>query len=246
MVRSCLSLLAPASSGEMSLGAERYDNERRDQHVAGVGLKILRSSFVALTLVAASGCASVQLSMTDDPAASSTSQQAERLELAAALEHLQSHPWDHGAESADGIVGVRFGAMGPGPKVKAESYLASMPSDAGQAAVTVRRDVDDTLSAAWRVVHVGKRASSALSPVRSDLRTVESAIVETRESRVVFAETMSLLSKRDGTVDRAEIRRMKEGFNQAILELGRTADLLSTRIKEKRAEAVAANAASAD
>lgn len=242
MFRSCLSLLSPASSVEMSRWVARQDDER----VAKVGLKNLRSSVVALILVAASGCASVQLSMTDDPEAASTGQQAERLELAAALEHLQSHPWDQGNDSADGIVGVLFSAMGPGPKVKAENYLASMSDNAAQAAVTVRRDVDDKLTAAWRVVHVGKRASSALSPVRSDLRTVESAIVETRESRVVFAETMTLLSKRDGTVDRAEIRRMKEGFNQAILELGRTADLLSTRIKEKRAEAVAANIASAD
>jgi len=201
---------------------------------------------MSLAVLAAAGCASVQLNMTDDGTSAAQSPSAERVELAAALEHLQDHPWSHGTQGTDGLVGVLFGAMGPGSKAKAEAYLDSLEGSADQTAVLVRRDVEHTLNAAWKVVSVGKRASQAMEPVRSDLRTVESAIVETRESRVVYAETMSLLSKRGGTVDRAEIRRMKEGFNQAIVELGRTADLLSTRIKEKRAEALAARIAAED
>ncbi|MEM1379702.1 MAG: hypothetical protein AAGH41_03660 [Pseudomonadota bacterium] len=195
---------------------------------------IQKTLALMLLAVAATGCASVQLDMADQGGrASSVVSNPEREQLAAALHHLEQHPWSEADASGDGLVTMIFGGGAPSPRALAEGYLGSVDDDPESAALAVRQDMEETLSAAWQVASAGRAASQASQPVKSDLRKVEAAIKEIRQCRLVFAETMGMLAKRDGTVDRQEIRSMKGEFNQAIAELGRTADALSSRLREK-------------
>ncbi|MEM9837569.1 MAG: hypothetical protein AAF830_00295 [Pseudomonadota bacterium] len=203
-------------------------------------LRLLAATALALTMT---GCASVKLSMSDGAGGGTSAHTAERAQLSAALTNLEQQPWvDASAEKNDGLMTMIFAVGGPSPKALANTYLEAIESTPEQTVLTVRRDMETTLSEAWAIAQLGRDAARGSQPVKSDLRTIEAAIVETRESRLVYAETMSMLAKRDGTVDRAEIRRMKAGYNQAILELGRTADALSARLKEGRKTNVASGA----
>lgn len=223
----------------MSACGNRLAGKRRIGRVGPVSLArfymggiTLRSAAFGILALGVTGCASVQLDMAQDRRLEPSQAVVERPELNAALTELERQPWTEASDGSEGLVTMLFGGGGPSPRALAEAYLAGFDDPSPRVAVEVRRDAEDILSAAWRVAREGKHASTASRPVKSDLRTVEAAIVETRQCRLVFAEALSMLARHDDTgVDRDEIRRLKQGFNQAILELGRTADTLSERLK---------------
>lgn len=203
--------------------------------------------FVSLGVLAfaVTGCASVELSMPSLPGQQKTVELSatddstrQREELVEALERLEERPWTPVSERDDGFVTLLFGGAGPSPKSLAEAYLTDLE---GQPITVVRQDVEETLAAAWNVAHEGKDAVRAMQPLASDLRTIESAIVEARHCRLVYAEALTMIAKNGGNVSRDEIRRVKEQFNQAILELGRTADALQVRLDGQPVNSYAAS-----
>ncbi|WP_189575981.1 hypothetical protein [Parvularcula lutaonensis] len=208
-------------------------------------VRIFRFVSLGVLALAVTGCASVELSMPTLPGGFGAEKVAEndastrqREELVDALERLEQRPWTPVSDSDDGIVTLLFGGAGPSPQAQAEAYLTALE---GQPITVVRRDVEATLAAAWNVAHEGKDAVRAMQPLPSDLRTIESAIVEARQCRLVYAEALSMIAKNGGNVSRDEIRRVKEQFNQAILELGRTADAIQVRLDGEPVNSYAGN-----
>ncbi|MCQ8185727.1 hypothetical protein NOG11_10000 [Parvularcula sp. BGMRC 0090] len=185
------------------------------------------------------GCASVEVVMPGAKPVADAEPRRERAELTASLDRLEDSPWaENKAVETDSFVQALFGGGAPSPKEDAERYLADLE---GQATLTVRRDIEATLSAVWNVARNGKEAASALEPVQGDLRTLEAAIVEARRCRLVYAEALKMLGDDDPSVTRDEVRLVKSRFNQAIMELGRTADLVSTRLEGDLAPSYAQN-----
>lgn len=175
-------------------------------------------------------CASIQLGEQAEP--STVAAKAQRDALEAAVGRLSDNPWSHADSENGGFVGVLFGAMGPRPKVLADAYLASFEdASATEMVSTVRSDAREVLGAALDVAEIGRDSSHIAAPARADLRLVETAIVKTRHARLVFSETMTTLARRDGTVERSEIRELKAGFDDAIVELGLTAEVLSEGLR---------------
>ncbi|MEM9809777.1 MAG: hypothetical protein AAF788_00985 [Pseudomonadota bacterium] len=158
----------------------------------------------------------------------------EREAMIAALERLEARPWDTPEEAETPFVTLLFGGTAPSARVQAKSYLEAIEADGVPTTLVVRRDLDESLTAAWNVAHVGRMASNAIDPVPSDLRIIEEAISQARQCRLIYAEALMIMMKESGDVDRNEVRRVKEQFTQAILELGRTADALTARLDDPR------------
>lgn len=181
-----------------------------------------------------SGCASVELSLPGlaaDPEPAQDVDTRQRTMLNASLGELRNHPWskdDH--EDDHGITGLIFGAGAPSARSQAEDYIDGI---AGDRLLQVRNDLDETLVAVWNVANAGRAAALSMQPLASDLRTIENAIVEARRCRLVYSEALTLLGRLDEEVTRNEVRRVKQRFNDAILELGRTADALSLRLQRE-------------
>ncbi|WP_173200283.1 hypothetical protein [Parvularcula mediterranea] len=192
---------------------------------------IVRALLLGVGFCAVTGCASVEVSMPSIPGMTKASiaeeDAREREELRSALAKLEERPWTPAEDREDGFVTLLFGGSVTSPKHQAAAYVDSLEGDV---ALEVRRDLEQTLAAAWNVAQKGRTATTAMEPLPTDLRTIEDAIVEARHCRIVYAEALLLLAKRDEGVSRDEIRRVKQQFNQAIMELGRTADALSVRL----------------
>jgi hypothetical protein len=181
------------------------------------------------TALVMTGCASVELVMPGARTAKEVSPRVERTQLAAALDRLEEQPWgSEEAEAGDGFVNALFGTGAPSPRSDAERYVAGLGDNA---VARVRQDIEDSLSAVWNVAHNGKEAATALEPVAGDLQTLEAAIVEARRCRLVYAEALKILGETDRSVTRDEVRLVKSRFNQAIMELGRTANLVSMHLE---------------
>ncbi|MEE4210070.1 MAG: hypothetical protein V2I43_12470 [Parvularcula sp.] len=162
----------------------------------------------------------------------------EREALAHAVNRFDRQPWDATDDPEDaGLVGMIFGRGGPSPKRDAEVYLVRVGAE--DSASQVRRDLEQSLNAAWHVAATGREATYAIEPIPEDLRMIEEAIVEARRCRMVYTEALTMIAKRDGSIDRDEIRAIKDEFNEAILELGRTADVMSQRLSRKPAQSLA-------
>lgn len=205
---------------------------------------VLRCLFVSLCALAATGCASVQISL---PLAESQNGQRERdmltqrVELTAAVDRLDDQPWSPVSDDSDGLMGLLFGKSGTSPREQAEAYLAELQASPMPAATALRRDLDETLAAIRDVAATGREATTALEPIPSDLRLIEDAIVEARSCRLVYTEALALLARDDASVRRDDIRAVKKQFNEIIIELGETADLLSARMTGEPAQSFAEN-----
>jgi hypothetical protein len=187
------------------------------------------------------GCASVELVMPGTKKAEDHPPRTERTELVAALDRLEDRPWRTAdTDPADGFVKALFGSGAPSPKEDAARYLAGLEGDSVS---HVRRDIEESLSAVWNVAQNGKQAASALEPMPADLRTLESAIAEARRCRLVYAEALKMLGEEDRSVTRDEVRLVKSRFNQAIMELGRTANLVSSQLEDDDLPSYAQSAA---
>ncbi len=208
------------------------------------GRAILRLIVLCAGAALLSSCASVKVSMPNIPG---LPQQAsddddgrirEREALAEAVSHLERQPWDEGEVVEDsGFVGMIFGRGGTSPRDYAEHYLVRVGNQ--DPASRVRSDLRRSLHAAWNVAATGREASHAIESIPQDLRMIEEAIVEARHCRLVYTEALSLIAENDSSVGRDEIRAIKDEFNQAILELGRTADVISARLSRTPAQSLA-------
>ncbi len=197
---------------------------------------IVRAIWIGALALSAAGCASVELNLPglskgEDVASLADTRQ--RANLEAALGQLENQPWSptdyQEQQDEDGLMGLIFGSGGPSARSQAEQYLASL---GGNPVLQVQNDLERTLSAVWNVVYVGRDAVSSMQPMASDLVTLEDAIIEARRCRLVYAETLTMLSREDTSVSREDVRFVKERFNEAILELGRTADAMSLRLEQ--------------
>jgi hypothetical protein len=193
-----------------------------------VRLVLLGASAFILT-----ACASVQIAMPGiGPKDEEPTRVQEREALSLAVAELGARPWRAAEPGESGIVNLIFGDASPGPRQIAEGYINGMKLPADAATATVRRDLERTLTDAWRVAQTGRDAVSSPRVSPTDLRMIEDAIVQTRRCRLVYTEALSLLSDETGAVERAEIRDVKKRFNAAILDLGKTANALDARIRD--------------
>lgn len=207
---------------------------------------MIRGSLLVVAACAVTGCASVEVklpsfSKTDTAAPADADAQRQREDLADAIQSLEERPWGSETSREDTFMTLLFGGSPDSPRAQAEAYLAKIDGDVLD---VVRRDLERSLAATWNVARVGRRTATAMEPVPADLQTIENAIVEARTCRLVYAEALRMLMKDEGDLDHADIRRVKEQFNQAILELGRTADVISVRLESEDPVSSYAEAAS--
>lgn len=208
---------------------------------AGIMTKTARVSrwfsFFLLGFVV-TGCASVKVSMPGmgNKAAKKEAAYSERVALNDAATDLSDHPW--GETPENGLVSVMFGTVSNNAQERTiKSYIADIEARGEDPVAGVFADADLSLAHARRVVEAGRQAIDAITPVSSDIVTLERAISDTRECRTMYVAALETLGRRDTDVTRSEILVIRDAFTQTIDDMGMTADLVAERVAEAQSRA---------
>ncbi|RFB06071.1 hypothetical protein [Parvularcula marina] len=180
---------------------------------------------------AATGCASVKVSIPGmgDKAEIADTGYSERVALIDAADDLSLHPW--GDTPDNGFVNVLFGTVSDNPQERAvKDYIATIERRGEDPVAGVFADADLSLAHARRVVEAGRQAMGAITPVPSDIATLERAISDTRECRTMYVAALETLERRDWDVSRTDILVIRDAFTQTIDDMGVTADLVAERV----------------
>lgn len=192
-------------------------------------LKTIAFRFVFLLFcgTAATGCASVKISIPGTEKAEATS--TERVALKDAASSLSDHPWGESPEN--GFVSVLFGTVANNEKERVvKAYISEMESRGEDAVTGVFADADMSLAHARQVVEAGRQALNAINPQPSDIALLERAISDTRECRAMYVAVLETLDRRNAGVTREDVRVIRDAFSQTIDDMGVTADLVAEHV----------------
>lgn len=196
------------------------------------GLCIRRAGLLLLLGAAATGCASVQVSV---PGLSDKSTEihnsSERVALTSAVSALSTET--SGMEGAGRFSTLMFG-RGRAQSTAVLSYLDDLDGAPAQKVSAVVSDADFALAKARRVAEAGRQAAHAISPVETDIDVLEAAIGDVRECRTLYTEALEQLSQEGAPVSRDDIRVIHDAFSKTISDIGYTADVVASRVRETR------------
>lgn len=184
--------------------------------------------FVVLT---ATACASVKVSMPgmgnkEEP---TTALYSERIALNDAASDLGELPWGETPQSD--MMSVLFGTVSDNARERTiKSYIADIQARGEDPVTSVYADADMSLAHARQVVEAGRQAVNAMTPLSSDITTLERAISDTRECRSIYVATLELLDRRGEAVSQKDVRVIKDAFSQTIEDMALTADLVADKV----------------
>ena len=192
--------------------------------------KAFRLGIVAICGLAATGCASVKISV---PGTGDDAQQAqiysERVALNDAADALSEYPW--GETPSNGVVSVLFGTIAENEKSRAvRDYVEEIEARGDDPVTEVFADADASLAYARQVVEAGRQTIDAILPRSTDIATLERAISDARECRNMYVATLEYLDREDAEVSSDEIHLVRDAFSQTIDDMALTADLVANRV----------------
>lgn len=212
----------------------------------GFSVKSLLSVLMAVSLVTLSGgCASVKLGGDKQPvtvSAPSTQKQTDTIEKATphsglmqAANALRQKPWPEieKASATEKLTGMIFGERTRDDRFTRddalELYVSQIRAQPEPADSVIRADADESLRLARALVEEARSAAHTVNPDRTDMDMLEDAIGDIRECRDMYVDAMRELGREDA-ISRQDWQELKQAFNQAITDAGRTADLLSDQL----------------
>ncbi|MGV6820138.1 MAG: hypothetical protein ACWA5T_06525 [Parvularcula sp.] len=198
----------------------------------GIGLRFQRAGLLLLLGAAATGCASVQVSvpgMSEKTAEIQNS--SERVELTSAVSALSTET--AGMDGAGRFSSLMFG-RGRAQSTALTSYLDGLDGAPAQKVSEVVSDADFALAKARRVAEAGRQAAHAISPMETDIDVLEAAIGDVRECRKLYTGALEQLARDGAPVTRDDIRVIHDAFSKTISDIGYTADVVASRVRATR------------
>lgn len=199
-----------------------------------------------------SGCASVKIAMpgsdqevqanqTANTPTRQTGQSDAQSNLTTAARQLQQTPWPEidAPTTNERLTGMIFGTKDSEnsftQKDAEKFYLISLQAKGHDQLALVQADADRSLKQARQLAEYGRQIARMKYVSSTDMETLESAIGDVRECRDVYVNTLKSLKAEGYSIDSSHWQEMRNAFNQAINDMGVTADMLAQNLNQDNA-----------